>query len=188
MSGHEDAALVAELRGYVETLEAAQHANGWDQPARLYRIHRGANGALASDEVYLDLLNEDPVVSVQLIAALYEEADKMPQGLMSALLGAEPTIAYASINEAWAHEYGSREERDRETKPLADVPGSYEVRIAVALLEDTLLSYVRKRGQKPAWADDRPVTAGSERLTAALVRLYRGDRAMTGARTKGGPP
>lgn len=180
-------ALVHELRRYVESLEGAREAQGWDKPARLYRIHRGDNGVLDADEIRLDLFHEDPVCTVQMIAEAFEIAERWPGWLREefARIGQYPTVAFCSIHEAWGHAFTPEEKAEflatpRGQRPrFADVPGSYEVRFAHVILGRKILSYVRGRGKPPAWMEDRTVTdevMETERLTSALVRLTRADR------------
>lgn len=180
-------ALVDELRRYVESLEGARHAQGWDQPARLYRVYREDNGVLGVDEIRLDLFHDDPVCTVQMIAEAFEIAERWPGWLREefARIGQHPTIAFCSIHEAWGRASTPEEHEEHLATPgkrrpqYADMPGSYEVRLAITILGRKILSYVRDRGKPPVWVDDRPVTdevMKIERLTSALVRLTRADR------------
>lgn len=177
-----------ELRAYAATLEAARHRDGWDRPARLYRVYRRPNGKLDNDPVRLEIFHEDPVTGIHMMATVFDNLDAVPHAatLMSMIVGDSPTLAYVTVQEAWSRVFTDEEKKAYENLPAADrVPfadqvGSVECRLVIAANGPDILSGQRLRDHDLHWGDDQKADSeiiAEQRLPSNLARLMAGDLA-----------
>lgn len=177
------------LETMVRNVEAADHAGGWDQsPARLLRVSEGPAG-LDYAAMPLWKLDESPRVAVEKIAAMYEHQGGAVIRESQAKLGLPEAVAHIFITEMYMRNGDTDEDawegagwteakmveelrRRYGTSRFADIPGSIEGRMAIAVYGDEQSMWViRRRHEQPQfWPPDESLKAGGA-VTDALHRI-----------------
>ncbi|MPZ66229.1 MAG: hypothetical protein GEU83_12170 [Pseudonocardiaceae bacterium] len=169
-------------------LEDVHHRAGWDNTgAVLYPVCRDGqvvDGVIAysTQQVHLDQLpGSTPRESLHLLATLLSQPGHQPS--LARCYSSAP-VAHILIHEAWM--YSSAIEVDDVTgleeeiagRRLADVPGSVEIRLAVAVLGRHRLVVRRVRGEEPMLLHaDKNSPVGIEFAGLLMEALIAVDRA-----------
>lgn len=134
-----------QITARLVTMEQATHRHGWDLPPTLHFLYR-----VGTLQVPGAVPNPPGERLRRLAAALAENDDAMTRGLLTATVKREP-VAVVFVCETWTtDQFTSEEERQRDTRRLADIPGSREARLVSAVdLDGGHHLVMRVRGEKP---------------------------------------
>lgn len=136
---------MSEIPTRLANMEQAIHRGGWDQPPTLHLMRR--QGGIRMTQV-----PTPPGPALAFLAQQMEERTDLPD--LQPLLVREVergALAVVFACETWMSDaFASQEERDADSRDLADIPGSREARMVCAVdLDDCQYVVIRIRGEKP---------------------------------------
>lgn len=171
---HGQTGQLGDLAACLVSVEAMHHDLGWDNsPPTVHQMHRHPDDA-QGDPVYgatVIPLGIDAAPRVELAALARLVANPL-NGKALAPLYRHPPVATILVAEAWQRSVPGdvtweEEMAERAGREIADMLGSVEIRLALAVADDVLLSVQRTRGQVPLFArhdfdtDDDPAWGGA---------------------------
>lgn len=157
------AGIVAEVARIMTDLESEHQQAGWDElPPVLYPVVRDGDDGFGAHLLYLGTPNVPPADQLTELASVMGT----PQG--AAEFGAlydTPPVAHMLIVEAWVAQPDEDETQEafearRAGRDLADIPGSIEARVVIAVLDEGSLMLARKRGSEPEFVGWSAVGSG----------------------------
>jgi hypothetical protein len=171
LSAHGQTGVMGDVLGLMVEAEARHHSIGWDgSPPTLYHV--------CSDRTRYQLAM-CPLDDREALTALAAGLEcSVPDPIAWVLYPGRP-LAHFVVTEAWGHDTSMIDfdewVRQRAGRKLADMVGSYEMRIALALVGHPArcLQLVRRRGAEPLlWPEPDKTTGDPGGMFDSLSRLH----------------
>jgi hypothetical protein len=163
---HTETGEVGAIATILIRAEQRHHERGWDKtPAMLYPVCQEAHAPRAVGLMPLGIHGEPPGEELARLAAVFTHP-LAAKSMVSVYPGLP--VAHVLVVEAWTclvdEATWDEVAATGLSKPLADIPGSEEIRVGLAVVSDIVLVVHRRRGTLPRFfrfdqADSDPMTA-----------------------------
>jgi hypothetical protein len=169
--GHQLPGVLGEVADVLIDAEQWHHEQGWDNtPPTLYGVCRSPEGKYEVVAARLGRFTDlGPADELALIATI---AENLRLGDVLTTAYPHPPVAHMVTAEGWARgQWVGTNDDELDDRPLADIPGSVEMRFGVAVVGVRCVLLERTRGVEPRMITDEGAYEAQGALVDALSRV-----------------